>query len=115
MDFLSATYLKTTNPETNYRDLLSWEVLFSVLLHLALYMFGVYIFCKIFQLKLKSEIYANIFVFLVIVMVLGYFGRLMRVKSLYKAMLKNKDTKETAKKKTEETINAGYFRFYFLG
>ena len=48
-------------------------------------------------------------------MVLGYFGRLARSKSIYNAHIARDFSEEDARKNTINLMNHGYFKFYFLG
>ena len=115
MNFLSLLYLDTINPLTSYNRLCSLDVLCSIILHTILYLLIIIIITKVFSLKISSTIYKNIVCFLVVVMTLGYVGRLARSKSLYNALLKRNIKQDEAKRYTIDIMNNGYFTYYFLG
>tara|TARA_B100000123_G_C25729694_1_gene428617 strand:- start:481 stop:627 length:147 start_codon:yes stop_codon:yes gene_type:complete len=48
-------------------------------------------------------------------MILGYFGRLARSKSLYGAFINRGEQPDVARTKTLDLMYSGYFTHYFLG
>jgi len=115
MDSLSLLYLDTINPLTSYNRLCSLDVLCSIILHTILYVLIIFIIIRVFSLKISSNNYKNIVYFLLVVMSLGYVGRLARSKSLYNALLKRNVKQHDAKRYTIDIMNNGYFTYYFLG
>ena len=47
-------------------------------------------------------------------MILGYFGRLCRVKCIYNYLINNGYNKNDAVKNSMELLHKDYFKFYFL-
>lgn len=114
MESLFEVYLKTTNPATHYRDLLSTGVLVSLILHTILYCIIFYGLIAFFGAKMIKQ-YLYFPLLLVIVMILGYVGRLYRSKSIYKTLLHLGLNKQNAIKQCSKYMRTGYFTFYFLG
>ena len=112
---LCGLYLDTVDPKTNFKRLFSKDVLISIVLHTIIYLAVIYAFTLIFDIKLSSKVYTKISIALLIVMVLGYFGRLARSKSIYNAHIARDFSEEDARKNTINLMNHGYFKFYFLG
>ena len=112
---LCGLYLDTVDPKTNFKRLVSKDVLISIVLHTIIYLAVIYAFTLIFDIKLSSKVYTKISIALLIVMVLGYFGRLARSKSIYNAHIARDFSEEDARKNTINLMNHGYFKFYFLG
>ena len=48
-------------------------------------------------------------------MILGYFGRLARSKSIYYNLRKRGESKKEAQKNAIKLMHHGYFTYYFLG
>ena len=115
MDSLSILYLETINPITSYSRLCRLDVLCSIVLHTILYVLLIMIISKIFSLNISSAVYTNIVLFLIVIMCLGYIGRLARAKSLYNALLKKNVKHDEANRYTIDIMNNGYFTYYFLG
>jgi len=108
-------YLDTINPLTPYNRLCSLDVMCSIFLHTILYVLFIIVIANVFSLKISSKIYKNIVCFLIVVMVLGYIGRLTRSKSVYNALLNKMESQKQAERTTLDIMNNGYFTFYFLG
>ena len=102
-------YKKTTDPETTYNDILSEKnVYFSILFHTVAYSVAVYLFALIvLKHRLTYDQLRMLVIFFVLVMFFGYFGRLWRVKQLYKI--------HNNKEKIAQIIANGYFCWYFIG
>lgn len=115
MDSLSMLYLDTINPITSYSRLCSLDVLCSIIMHTILYLIIIIVIANIFSLKISSLVYRNIVFFLIVVMCVGYIGRLARAKSIYNALLKKNVKQDEAKRYTMDIMNNGYFTYYFLG
>ncbi len=112
MNIFSKIFFETTNPLTDYNRLLKFDVIFSIVFHSISYLFIIYIISKIFNFNLSRDIYKNIFVFLLILMSIGYYLRLNRVKSLYKYLKEN--NYDNPLEKSTHILYKGYFRFFFL-
>ncbi len=115
METLSVLYLDTINPLTPYSRLCSLDVLCSIVLHMILYITFIYVIVHVFSIKLVPKQYTNIVYCLLVVMCLGYIGRLARSKSLYIALLTKGASQKQALKNTIDIMNNGYFTYYFLG
>jgi len=113
MNIFTKVFFETTNPLTDYKRLLKSDVLFSIIFHNISYISIIYIISKIFNLNLTNEMYKKIIICLFVVMILGYYLRLNRVKTLYKILIKN-NNKKIALEKSKSILNNGYFTFYFL-
>ena len=107
MDKFTALYFETINPLTPYYRLFSMDVLFSIVLHVIVYISFIKIIDCIFTFKIPFNTYKNILYFLIILMMFGYVGRLARSKSLYKTTQKNLE-------KTIDIMNNAYFTYYFI-
>ena len=108
-------YLSTINPTANYDILFSKEVFISIIVHTVFYIFIIYGLTYIFKFKIDNCTWKKITYSLIVIMILGYIGRLWRSKSIYNALLKQGVNQMTAIKKTMDIMHIGYFRFYFLG
>ena len=116
MKWLSNVYNKTTNPKEGYEILLSVDVLLSIVLHIAIYLAFVYMLQKVTNLDIignKQWISAAGFLF--IVMCIWYIGRLCRSKCIYEIEMEKNEHEEDAMEKTNEMMDKGYFKWYFLG
>lgn len=111
-DVLYKVFLETTDPKTEYERLYSLDIAFSILIHLFFYMF-VYLLL-VFLFKLPYRPISMLFI-LLITMIIGYYSRLSRSKSIY-TILKNMGyTEKESYNKTMSTIRNRYFNWYFLG
>jgi hypothetical protein len=105
------TFLKTTDPYTPYSNVMTKEVMFSILFHLIAYFLAYYGLVKLFKLPYKPK---AMVIFLLVVMTLGFYGRLFRVKSMFETYQKmGMETKE-AREKASSMLRTGYFTWYFL-
>ena len=91
------TFLKTTDPYTPYSKVMTKEVMFSILFHLAAYFLAYFGLVKLFKLPYKPK---AMVIFLLVVMTLGFYGRLFRVKSMF----------ETYQKMGMDIINNNIFK-----
>ena len=107
-------FFETTNPITSYNRLVNIDVMLSIIFHTVSYLFIVYIFSFLFNLKLNKQVYFKLTMFLIIVMILGYIGRLYRVKSNYNYLKSIYGHKEALDITNTLTYN-GYYTYYFLG
>lgn len=106
-------YLETTNPLSPYSRLISLDILFSIIFHIFLYMLFLYIISNIFKFTLSRKTYTKIIIFLFLIMISGYVGRLWRSKSIYKEYVPMYPD-EVAKDKTERIIDNAYITWYFI-
>jgi hypothetical protein len=104
------TFLKTTDPYTEYSALASFEVIFCILVNLVFYVAAYFALTKLFGLPKKMR---QVVIGLLVIMVLGYIGRLARVKSMYNVLRETHDEDKAHKKATKQLRNA-YFTWYFL-
>ena len=107
-------FFETTNPNSSYNRLVKMDVLLSIIFHTFSYLLIVYIFSFLFGLKLNKHTYLKLFIFLIIVMILGYIGRLYRAKSNYN-YLKSIYGPQQALEITNNLSYNGYYTYYFLG
>ena len=115
METFSKIFIETTDPNSNYKRILSLDVFFSIIFHSIFYLFIFYLFSKFFGLSNMSKIgYFKTFIFLLLLMFFGYIGRLYRSKSMYNTLLKKEKSSEVAYKKTLNMMKDGYFVYYFF-
>lgn len=123
MDLLDNVYFATTNHEANFTRLLSLDVAFSILLHSVIYTGVVYVAKERKNLhprknKFDIKFYQTLFIALVIIMSVGYFIRLWRVKAIY-TTVKSKESyfqlSSNAKADTRRITDDAYKVWYFLG
>ena len=112
MSYLFETYLQTINPENDYSILNSQQVMHSIIIHLFMYVLAYNFLMNIFDLPDKTLM---ITISLVVIMLLGYYGRLARSKSIYNYFLNKGIKKEKSKKLAIEYMNSAYFTWYFMG
>jgi len=104
------TFLDTTDPNTEFQQLLSSQVFYCIIINVILYTGAYFLLVKLFNLPKKY----TIFIFgITCIMIMGYFGRLARVKSIYNVLIKDNDI-HTAREKAMKTIRSSYFTWYFL-
>ena len=106
-------YLDTTNPDASYSSLVSLDVLFSILLHSIAYL--LIINGILLLLNQKSIGVVKLFCILIVVMILGYIGRLYRAKTILDNFVRMGYSIEESKEKTCDFMRTGYFTYYFLG
>lgn len=112
---LHKLYLDTIDPEFEYKDLVNLKVLFSIVLHIVLYLFALFWINHIFQLNFNKETYEKVMKFLVILMIIGYPLRLYRSKTLYQLFIEKGYDAEKAKYITRKLMHNAYYTFYFFG
>ena len=79
-------YLQTTNPELSISQIISANMLFSVLFHTILYCVFFNMTSYIFFGKLLSNVInARLFLSLLTIMFFGFFARFFHVKEIYRA------------------------------
>lgn len=110
MEVFYKTFLETTDPNTQYVKLFSSNVVYCILNHVLLYTVAYFLLANLLNLSKK---YAYFAIGITIIMILGYVGRLARVKSIYNVLLENSD-KYKAREKSIEVIRNSYFTWYFL-
>ena len=111
MDLLENVYFETTNHKAKFTRLLSLDVAFSILLHSAIYTGVVYVAKERKNLhpgknKFDIKFYQKLFIALVIIMSVGYFIRLWRVKAIHNTIKANQ---------TRRITDDAYKVWYFLG
>ncbi len=114
MDLFSKVFFETTNPNTSYNRLLSLDVLVSIIFHTIAYILIIYIISIIFNMKTNKNTYIKVSVFLIIVMILGYIGRLCRVKSIYNYYNQVGYNDKESTVMSMKLLHNDYFKFYFL-
>jgi len=111
LELFYKTFLETTDPYTGYDQLFSFKVTFSILVNAFLYFLAYFILTHLFNFSKKYVLFAG---GILVVMILGYFGRLARTKSIYNVLLEEHD-KAKAREKAMKIIRKSYFTWYFLG
>ena len=99
-------FLTTTNPSTPYLRLLSYDVLTSIVFHSVMYTFVVYCLTRMFSFFKLNITFVQMFLMFVVIMCIGYVGRLARVKHVAERI----GSKETAM----EIVRREYYVWYFL-
>tara|TARA_B100000073_G_scaffold291545_1_gene254580 strand:+ start:478 stop:807 length:330 start_codon:yes stop_codon:yes gene_type:complete len=102
-------FYETTDPKTPYLRLLSIDVWMNVFIHAIVYTAVYYVLLCIFQDKRNVSLQKLIYVWmgLVLLMLVGYVGRLCRVKCLANVL----ESDEEAVKQ----LRPAYFVWYFVG
>src|SRR6056300_744047 len=83
----SKLFFETTAPESEYSRLLSLDVVFSIVFHALVYMLVVHLVGYIFNIKISKETCVKLFIAFIVIMVVGYPARLMRVKCLRNTLM----------------------------
>jgi hypothetical protein len=107
MEAFNRLFIETTNPTTPYVRLFKFDVFISVFIHAIAYTLIYVLICKLFDISSWKKNMNMVFYGLIILMILGYFARLNRVKTL--AVVVKSD--EHAKR----YIRNGYYTWYFMG
>ena len=115
IDLLTKLFFETTYPKTSYYRLLSFDVILSIIIHILAYVIIIYFLSFIFEFKINRNTYFKITLFLIIIMILGYFGRLARVKSIYNYLINKGNKEEESIAISMDLLHKDYFKFYFLG
>jgi len=110
LEIFYKTFLETTDPNTEYSQLLSFHVIYSIIVNVVLYTIAYGLLVHLFNLPKKFKIFV---ISIICVMISGYIGRLARVKSIYNVLLENTDIHH-AREKAMKTIRQSYFTWYFL-
>ena len=108
------TFFETIDPKSHYSRLLSLDVFMSVVLHVFLYLCALCSIICLLNLKIDKNIYFKVFTFLIIIMPLGYLGRLSRSKSIYNYLISTGKNQEKSREEAMRLMEIGYFRFYFI-
>ena len=111
---LHKLYLDTIDPEFKYKDLVNIKVLFSIVLHIVLYLFALFWISHIFKLNFNKETYERAMKFLFILMIIGYPLRLHRSKTLYQLFVERGYDSNKAKHITKKLMHGAYYTFYFF-
>ena len=115
MNVFTNLYFDTIHPQTPYSRLLSNDVMLSVIVHTIFYILVIYVICQIFNIKMKGGTYTNIIILLIVIMILGYGGRLYRSKSIFHYKVQESNDSVQSIQDTLDLIHKGYFKYYFLG
>lgn len=112
MEVFYENYLKSVDPTQSYKSLINRDIIFVIVFHVILYFIFYKFIIEFFEIKDKSNILIPT---LIMIMVLGYIGRLMRSKSIFNYYIKNGNSTEKSKTMAMHQINNAYFSWYFLG
>lgn len=114
MNCFTETYYQTTNPKTDYKELISMNVGKSIFFHTVMYIGFLYLLQFVSNLKIiESKHLFSLTLFLIMIMILGYLGRLMRAKAVYEKEL-TLSNEEDALKNTKRIMDNAYFTWFFL-
>jgi hypothetical protein len=109
-DMLYGTFIRTTDPDTDFAQLIAPDVFFSLFLHTLVYFAAYLALVKLFRLPYYPIAFlAGI----IVLMCLGFAGRLARVKGIRAYNEKHAKTKED-KKDAAKVIRRGYFTWMFF-
>lgn len=108
----SSLYLKTTNPDLHWRELLQPPLLFPILgsaiFHTVIYTFFVNLVSYIFFNRvLSNTINVRLIVSLLIIMYVGFFARWIHVKDVYNSYNRNIE-------KTRNHLDKQYITWIFI-
>jgi len=106
-------FLETTNPKLTWNDVVKKNLIFSIFLSIIL---NTTVYTIIFNLAsyiflgkiLSSKINIRLIFVSIIIMTLGYIGRIMHAKEVYRAF-------HGDEKKTRKFLNQHYNSWIFLG
>ena len=110
----SNIFFETIDPKTDYKRLFSTDIALSILFHSILYLIILFFVAKFANMKITNNGWKRITLILLVIMTLGYFGRLYRSKSIYKSLMLEGSSENEAREKTKELMNKAYFVFYFF-
>ena len=114
MKCFTDTYYQTTHPKTEYKELLSVGVGKSILSHIVMYVGFLYILQFVSNIKIiETKHVFSLVLFLIIIMIFGFLGRLMRAKSIYQKELAD-HSEEDALNNTKHLIDNAYFTWFFV-
>ena len=111
-DVLYKIFLETTDPKTEFDRLYSLDIAFSILIHLFFYVIVYMLLVQLFGLPYRP---ISVLFLLLVVVIVGYYGRLQRSKSIYSVLKNMGYTDKESHNKAMATIRNGYFTWYFLG
>jgi len=111
-DILQNVFLDTTDPKTDYTRLIAFDVVFAIIVNICFYSLFHYLLIKLFRFPQKMTLFVYI---LIVIMVLGYIGRLFRSKSVYRTYLERGFSEKDAYMQTIQDIRYAYFTWYFVG
>lgn len=114
LNIFSRIFLETLDPKTEYKRLFSPDIAISILFHTIFYLIILLLITKFSGMKITTNGWKRITLFLLLIMTFGYFGRLYRSKSIYETLMLEGITEDEARKKTKEIMINGYFVFYFF-
>ena len=101
-------FYETTDPKTPYSRLLSIDVGMNIFIHTIIYIAVFYLLMLLLlDKKVSMQKLGYVWIGLVIFMLIGYVGRLCRVKCLANVL----DSEEDAM----EDLRPAYFVWYFIG
>ena len=106
-------YLETTDPELTWNEFFGkknvFMIIISVIVHTILYTLFCNIVSYIFYNKLlNNDVNMRLIISLLVIMFLGYIGRFIHVKSVYKDFNYNYE-------KTKQYLNTHYNSWVFIG
>ncbi len=114
MNCFTDTYYQTTNPKTEYKELFSANVAKSIMFHTVLYVGFLYLLQFVSNIKIvEGKHLFSLILVLILIMIFGFVGRLMRSKSIYKKEIELRDDEEKALQETKHLMDTGYFTWYF--
>ena len=107
------SYLHTTDPHTSYSGLWTAHTFVNIVFHVVAYMLVYVVLCQLLGIKKQS-----LFVIasaLLVIMIVGYLGRLYRSKEIYQTFLDKQYSESDALMETRNYMRTAYFSYYFLG
>jgi hypothetical protein len=108
-DMLYETFIRTTDPDTEFAQLVAPDVFFSLFLHTLVYFAAYLALVKLFDLPYYPLAFlAGI----IVLMCLGFAGRLARVKGIRHSIAAVAPS--AAKREAVEIIRRGYFTWMFF-
>lgn len=111
MEVFYETYLNSIDPTKNYYELFNKNIIAAISIHSLIYYSVYMLLVQLFNLEDKSDLFMKV---ILVVMILGYFGRLYRSKSIYNYYLKNGYDNDESKTVSINQINHAYFTWYYF-
>lgn len=109
------TFVETTNPETEYKDLLDFKVFKSVVIHSVVYLLVLYLFLVVVQKhKISNDTLLKFGGIIAVIMSFSYVLRLFRAKNVYSSLIEKGIADVVALRKTNELMENAYFTWYFM-
>jgi len=116
MEWLARVYAETSDPRSQYPRLARVDVMASIAIHVCLYIGFVLALQKVTRLSIVSDKnLPALALALVLVMSLGYVGRLCRAKAIYHYKRSTMLSEDQALRETRQQMDQGYVTWYFLG